>query len=267
LPSLNDFSQVIVRRSTGGAPPATPSEGVAVYAGSGTSATAGGLGWGGNYAFRIWVQDRAGQISPYAEATLAGTRISIARSTSELTYGGSVTVTGKITRADTGANVAGAGVQLYARQKGSTTWRLLRTVTSTSTGVLSYVYKPGAGNDFQWRYSSGNTTLMGSGSSTVFTAVRTAVTAGLNVTTVRLGGTVAVSGSVSPRHAGQLVYLQRYIGAGKWANVSSAKLSSTSVYSFHPKPTTRATWTYRVVKPADTDHAIGVSPSRSVKVT
>ena len=36
---------------------------------------------------------------------------------------------------------------------------------------------------------------------------------------------------------------------------------------FHPKPTTRATWTYRVVKPADTDHATGVSPSRSVKVT
>jgi serine protease len=267
LPSLNDFSQVIVRRSTGGAPPATPSDGVAVYAGTGTSATATGLGSGGNYAFRVWVKDRAGQISPYAEAKLAGTRISIARSTSELTYGGSVTVSGKITRADTGADVAGAAVQLYARQKGSSTWRLLRTVTSTSTGAVSYVYKPSAGNDFQWRYNSGNTTLMGSASSTVFTGVRTAVTAGLSPTSVPLGGTVAVSGSVSPNHAGQLVYLQRYVGGGTWANVTSAKLSSTSVYSFHPKPTTRATWTYRVVKPADTDHATGVSPSRSVKVT
>jgi hypothetical protein len=93
------------------------------------------------------------------------------------------------------------------------------------------------------------------------------VTAGLNRTTVPLGGTVAVSGSVTPKHPGQLVYLQRYVGGGIWANVTSATLSSTSVYSFHPKPTTRATWTYRVVKPADTDHLTGVSPSRSVKVT
>ena len=140
-------------------------------------------------------------------------------------------------------------------------------MTSTSTGAVSYVYKPTAGNDFQWRYSSGNTTLMGSGSSTVFTGVRTAVTAGISRTTAPLGTTLTISGSVSPTHAGQVVYLQRYVGAGKWANVTSAKLSSTSVYSFHPKPTTRATWTYRVVKPADTDHATGVSPSRSVKVT
>jgi serine protease len=267
LPALNDFSQVIVRRSTGGAPPSDPNQGVGVYAGTGTSTTASGLGWGGTYAFRVWVKDRAGQISPYAEAKLTGTRISIAQSTSAVTYGGSVTYSGKITRADNGASVAGAAVQLYARQKGSATWRLLRTVTSTSTGTLSFAYKPSAGNDFQWRYNSGNTTLMGSGSSTVFTGVRTAVTAGLNRTSVPLGGTVAISGSVSPKHAGQLVYLQRYVGGGTWANVTTATLSSTSVYSFHPKPTTRATWTYRVVKPADIDHLTGVSPSRSVKVT
>src|SRR4030095_11499244 len=99
-----------------------------------------------------------------------------------------VTYSGKITRADNGASVAGAAVQLYARQKGSATWRLLQTVTSTSTGTLSFAYKPSAGNDFQWRYNSGNTTLMGSGSSTVFTGVRTAVTAGLNRTSVPLGG-------------------------------------------------------------------------------
>lgn len=268
LPAGSDLSQVIVRGGTSTAPPASPTQGFAVYTGVATSAASPTLSWGMNYSFRAWTKDRAGQLSPtYTETKLAGTRLSIARSATELTYGGSVTVTGKITRADTGAAVPGAGVRLYARQKGHTTWRLLRTATATSAGALSLVYKPTAGNDFQWRWYSGSTELVGSGSGIVSTGVRVAVTAGVSRTTAPLGTAVAVSGSVSPKHAGQLVYLQRYRGNNVWANETSMKLSSTSVYSFHPKPAARGTYYYRVVRPADTDHLLGVSPTRSFRVT
>jgi serine protease len=85
------------------------------------------------------------------------------------------------------------------------------------------------GNDFQWRWYGGSTDLVGSGSAIVFTGVRPVVTAGLNRTTVPLRGTVAISGSVTPKHPGQLVYLQRYLGGGRWTNAVSARLSSTSI--------------------------------------
>lgn len=267
LPPITDLGQVIVRRSTGGAAPGSPTEGVAVYAGTATTATATGLGAGGTYIFRAWVKDKSGKTSPPAETKLIGTKATIAASTTALTFGGSVTLSGKLTRADTGAPMAGSAVRLYARQKGATAWRLLRTATASSTGTVSYVYKPSFGNDFQWRWETGTADLIGTGSTLVSTGVRVAVTANLSRTTAPLGTAVAMSGSVSPNHAGQYVYLQRYLGNNVWTNETAMKLSSTSVYSFHPKPAARGTYYYRVVRPADTDHLLGVSPTKSFRVT
>ena len=267
-PAGADISQVIVRGGPSSAPPASPTQGFAVYAGTGTSATSPTLSGGTNYTFRAWTKDRAGRLSTtYAETKLGGSRATSAASTMAVTYGAAVTVNGKVTRADSGAAVAGTAVKLYARQKGSTSWRLLRTATSSATGTVSFVYKPSFGNDFQWRWETGSADLIGTGSTPASTGVRVLVTAGLNRITVPLGTAVAISGGVSPNHAGQVVYLQRYLGNDKWTNETSTKLSSASVYSFHPKPAARGTYYYRVARPADTDHLLGVSPIRSFRVT
>ncbi|HYU85512.1 MAG TPA: Ig-like domain-containing protein, partial [Kribbellaceae bacterium] len=266
-PSLNDFSQVVVRRSTGGAPPATPFQGVGVYAGTGTSATATGLGWGATYIFRAWVKDRAGQYSPFAETKLGGSRTGLAVSTTSLTYGGSVTLTGKLLRADGTGPIAGAALKLFALQKGQSSWRLLRTATTDSSGTAKYVYKPSATNQFQWRWYSGSTYLIGSGSNIATVGVRPVVSAYVSRSSLPLGGTVTVSGGVNPYHVGQVVYLQHYTGGGRWANVASGKLSSKSTYVFTLKPSARGTYSYRVVKPADVDHLLAVSPTRSFTVS
>jgi hypothetical protein len=97
--------------------------------------------------------------------------------------------------------------------------------------------------------------------------VRTAVTAIVSRTSLALGGTFTMSGSVAPTHASQTVYLQRYAGNGKWTTVASKVLGSTSGYAFSVKPSLRATFTYRVYKPADADHIASYSPNRAVKVT
>src|SRR6266545_2835636 len=267
LPSLNDLSQVIVRRSTGGAAPASPTQGVGVYAGTGTSATATGLGWGGSYIFRAWVKDKAGQYSPFGETKLGGSRDGLAVSTTSLTYGGTVTLTGRLLKGDGTGPIAGAALRLYARQKGTSSWRLLHTGTTDSTGTTKYVYKPSFGNDFQWRWYSGSPDLIGSGSNIVGVGVRPIVSEYVSRTTLPLGGTVTVSGGVNPYHVGQVVYLQHYIGSGRWVNVASGKLSSKSTYAFTLKPASRGTYSYRVVKPADADHLLAVSPTRSFKVT
>jgi hypothetical protein len=81
-----------------------------------------------------------------------------------------------------------------------------------------------------------------------------------------LGRTVKLSGAVSPRHAGQVVRLQR-LSAGTWRTVASARLSASSGYTFSIRPTTRTRSLYRVLKPADADHAAATSASVSLRTT
>src|SRR5262249_56644314 len=57
--------RIIVRRSRpGGAAPASPTQGVAVYNGTGTSATANGLSNGKTYAFAVFLVDKLGHAPP-----------------------------------------------------------------------------------------------------------------------------------------------------------------------------------------------------------
>ncbi|MFD2763692.1 S8 family serine peptidase [Micromonospora eburnea] len=265
LPNINDLDQVIVRAAAGTTAPSSVTSGIAVYAGAGRSATASNLVAGSSYTFRVWVRDRSGRYSSGPTVQLLGTTATVGSRITALTYGGAVTLTGKLARKDTGAGLAGQTVQLYGKYKGASSFVLIATVTSGTNGALAYTHKPAKGVTYEWLYR-GSTTYMGSVSSLRTVTVATAVTAKLSKTSFRRGGTVTLSGSVSPRHAGQTVYLQRLVN-GTWKNITSKKLSSSSTYSFSIKPTSKGTYGYRVYKPADTDHAAGFSPRQSFKVT
>ncbi|MEV0158266.1 fibronectin type III domain-containing protein [Micromonospora sp. NPDC050686] len=266
LPSILDLSQVIVRRATGTTAPSSPTSGTAVYAGTGRSVTATGLASGTTYTFRVWVKDRGGRYSTVAPSVrLTGTRATIGSNVTALAYGSAVTVTGKLVRADTGAAIGGASVQLYGRRKGSTAWTLIATATSNSYGNLAYSHKPSWSLDYKWVYRN-SVTYQGSESALRTVGVKTTISASLSRTSVALGGSVTLSGKVSPSHAGKYVYLQRYVN-GRWTTVANRTLSSTSGYSFAIKPSARGTYTYRVHKPADTDHLAGYSVTRSFKVS
>ncbi|MEU3452433.1 S8 family serine peptidase [Micromonospora sp. NPDC006766] len=265
LPNITDLDQVIVRAAAGTTAPSSPSSGIGVYAGTGSSATATGLVAGTTYTFQAWVRDRSGKYSSGSPVQLLGSGATISSNVTALTHGGTVTVTGKLTRKDTGAGLTGQSVQLYGKYKGSSSYTLIATVTSGAGGALSYPHKPAKGVSYEWRYA-GSTTYLGSTSSLRTVTVATLVAGKLSKTSFRLGGTVTLSGSVSPKHAGQTVYLQRLVN-GSWKNITSKKLTSSSTYSFSIKPTSKGTFTYRVYKPADTDHAAGYSPKQKFKVT
>jgi hypothetical protein len=108
---------------------------------------------------------------------------------------------------------------------------------------------------------------MGSAGPAKQVSVRMAITSNLSRTSVPLGGTFTLSGSVAPSHAGQTIYLQRYVGSGKWTTVTTRRLSTSSTYSFSVKPTFRATQTYRAFLWDDGDHLASYGPSRVIKVT
>ncbi|MCU7722189.1 S8 family serine peptidase [Actinoplanes sp. KI2] len=266
LPSITDLDQVIVRMAAGNTAPSGPTAGTAVYAGTGSSATVTGLTSGATYTFAAWVRDRSGKYSPVATIQLLGTTLAINSSSTALTYGGSVTLYGRLIGPSNGAGVTGQPVQLYSRRKGTTAWTLLATVTSGTNGAVSFVNKPTYSTDYYWAFRN-STAYVGNASAVRTVGVSTTVSSTLSKTSFPLGGTVYIYGSVTPSHAGQTVYLQRYLGGGKWQNVTSRALSSTSGYSIAIKPTSKGTYYYRIYKPADTDHSAGYSPIRNFKVS
>ena len=59
--------------------------------------------------------------------------------------------------------------------------------------------------------------------------------------------------------------LQALIG-GTWKNVRYVKLTTTSLYAFAWKPSSRVDYKFRVVKPADSLNYTGISPAITLVV-
>jgi glucose/arabinose dehydrogenase len=228
-----------------------------------TSQVVDGLSGGQSYTFTVTPYSSAGA-GPAVTKKLTGTRLTSSVSPSIFTYhAGSTTVSGTLTRADTGSRLTSKPVELLGRAKGSTAWTVLATGTTNSSGVVSFTRWPSVNYEYQLEYT--DSSVYGASLSPArLVSVRQAVTAAFADSTVSRGTTAKLSGRVDPNHAGQRVELQYYAG-GKWNPSVSATLSSTSTYSFSlQKPA--GSYTYRVVKFGHTDHAPGVSPTRTLTV-
>ena len=81
-----------------------------------------------SYAFRAWVKDSTGKVSPGADVLLVGTKATQAASAAWITYAGSVSVSTTVTKLD-GTPLAGAPIVLYAKAKNATTYAAIATVT------------------------------------------------------------------------------------------------------------------------------------------
>jgi bacillolysin len=198
------------------------------------------------------------------------TSLTIARSKSTIVYGSSVTISGKLTYAGTAVGIAGKPVEVFRRRlyPAGSAWTKIATVTTSSTGSYSHVSKPTVNSEYTTRFRTAGDFLAAPYPPAPNVYVAPKITATLSKTTMPLGSTSYLSGSVSPSHAGRTVRLQRYY-SGAWHNVSgkSMALSSTSKYRFSIKPGSRGTFKYRVVLAAHSDHTTGVSPTKTLKVT
>lgn len=264
LPYITDLDQVVVRRAAGTTPPSSPTAGTAVPVTSSSGTIATGLTNGTSYAFSAWVRDRTGLYSPAAKTLMVGTRVGSAAAPTVVTYGQVVKLSAGLARVDTGAAVAGHSIFLHSRQHGTRTWQLVGRFTTNASGIATFSYKPSVGRDYIWTYY-GSVDLVGSQSGIRAILVRPVITSNVSKPSVGLGGSVLFYGSVNPKHVGQLVFLQRWVG--RWAHVTTTRLTSNSTYVFSIKPAVRGTYAYRAVRPADADHLVAISPTRTFRVT
>ncbi len=223
----------------------------------------------GNYAYpllpsiRAAVAARMGGSLPQPTTGTAATTVSLRTSPATLTYGRTATVSGRLATAS-GTSLSGRTVRLYVRKQGTTSWSLLATRTTSSSGSFSAAHAARTNVDYRATYAG--STNYAAARRDVRMNVAPAVSASLSASSVRLGGRVVLRGTVKPAHAGQSVVRQQLVG-GTWTTLATNRLSTTGTYSFSVKPVSRGTKSYRVVKPADADHTTGRSATRTLSVS
>lgn len=262
--SPSDSVGTVVRYLPGPRAPGAATVGHLAHTGNGTAVDVSGLKAGRAHAFALFTYDSTGNVSRARVVSIQGSaRQTIALSPSTFSYGSSTVVRGVLTDLD-GVPIAGHTTRLQSRPAGTTTWTTVSTLTTSSTGTVSTSVKPSSHRDYRL-VSDATSAYEAATSSSARATVRQKVTAAVNDSSITLGQTVTVRGSVAPNHAGKSVSLQRYY-SGAWQTLTSRTLSSTSTYSFSYKPNSAGTRTIRVYRPADSDHASGTSPTLKMTV-
>jgi hypothetical protein len=200
IPAMTDLDQVIVRRNVGTTVP-TPTTGTLVYAGTGTAVKDTGLAQGVTYTYAAWILDRPGHYSSQpAVKRLLGMKTGISTTSTLINYGGTITLRGSLLGIDSKAYY-GLPINVYARPKNSSTFKLLATVKTTTAGTVSYNYKPMVSSVYMMTFP-GNTEMMGTRTADVSAARPPSVDTSLrHMLGIRstCSSTATRSGSRSPR--------------------------------------------------------------------
>lgn len=191
----------------------------------------------------------------------------ITTSDAAASYTGTATV--QLTATDgAGAGVAymyysidGERVHLF---KVGTTAKTSFTVAAPKTGTVSHTIT------FWSQDRAGNVEAPKTATLTVntvaVTAVKVASRTSINgsTTNIRYGQTVRLFGYVVPNAFGQRVTIQRYVGSGRWVNLTTAMLATHSNYTRTISKMKKGNWYFRTVY-SGSSTANG-STSRYVKV-
>lgn len=164
-----------------------------------------------------------------------------------------------------GSAAVQATIGVQARAHGTTTWKTVRTLSTASTGALSFAITPTTNSDYQFVFVSGAYGPVSTTSQVVTVSVAQKITAALSAATVRTGTSVTLSGGVSPAKPGQIEQVQKY-ASGAWHTIANVKLSSASGYRLWLKAV-RGSVSYRVVRAADKSNAAGTSNTVVLKGT
>ncbi|MFI5733478.1 S8 family serine peptidase [Kribbella sp. NPDC051587] len=263
IPALGDLDQIIVRRFNGTSVP-TLTSGTLVYSGTASSFQNVGLPAGTTFTYAAWAKDRTGNVSARNSSQLKGMKSGISTTSTKLNIGGSITLRGSTLGID-GKAYPTLPMSIYSRPANGTTFKLLTTLGSSSTGTVSYTFKPGYSAVYMLTFA-GNGDLMGTRTNDITVSVTPTISSTLAPSSVKLGSTTKLSGVVNPAHSGKSVQLQRLVGK-TWTAAASAKLSSTGAYAFGIKPPYKGKIAYRVYFPSDGDHTLAYSAIRTLTIT
>jgi hypothetical protein len=119
--------------------------------------------YGTTYTVTVRARNIQGAYGPTVSETLVGTQPTATASATTIPPGGSVTISGKLTRVDTAAALGNTTVQLRSGAPGASTstYRVESSVKTAADGTYSFDISPTSSTDYRVYYSTGSTTYMG----------------------------------------------------------------------------------------------------------
>jgi hypothetical protein len=195
------------------------------------------------------------------------TSLTLTSSSSELTYGESTILSGRLTVSEIG--VPEKRVVLESRPAGATDFSTAQTLATSADGSFSANLKPDKNTEYRVKFAgdqvAGDQAGYGeSTSSPVQVGVRVTVSLSTQTTNLRLGKTRTISGTVSPAHTGNVKLEIKRDGVP--VETRSLSLTTDSKYSYVFKPTSIGTYSFTASFADHDDHLGNTSPTKSFKV-
>jgi lipoprotein-anchoring transpeptidase ErfK/SrfK len=180
------------------------------------------------------------------------TALSVTRSAGTVAYGGTLTLTGGLSRAD-GSPIVDAPVQVLARTGGETSRVVLATVRTGADGRLTYVLSPRVTAEYQLRYG-GDALTASSVSNKTVSNLRPRVSGVFTPAGLKLGQTSILRGSVAPAYGGAKLAIRQRAADGSWHDAAVVGIDGTGGYSWKVRPTAVGRYVYQVVLPSRPAH-------------
>lgn len=118
-------------------------------------------------------------------------------------------------------------VTLYGKQDNGS-FAALASTTTDASGNYSFTQVPLHNTVYRVDTASGPSAQ----TANLFVGVQDVLTITPSTTTVAVGDTVTITGTVTPDHSGHAVYLQQQDAAGNWEDVARGYVNAGSQYSF-----------------------------------
>jgi hypothetical protein len=177
-----------------------------------------------------------------------------------ITAGGAATITGTLLRA-AGVGAPGQVVGLSLRSGGT----LIARATTSARGTAAFRVSPRTDTRY-WLAFAGSSTLSGASAGPVALMVAPRITAALAHRAVPAGSAVHLSGTVTPAPGSHRLALQVTRGR-RWAIIGHTRAKRTGRYRFAIRLRGRGTARYRVMLPATSTHARGLSATLALRAT
>jgi hypothetical protein len=184
--------------------------------------------------------------------------ITIAPNTATVKFGGTVTLSGKLT----GPNNSGRNVTVQKDQFPIDAFTDAGTTQTNASGDWTFADKPAANTRYRARSGSAE-------SKTVDVMVRPAISLRLSDRTPEKGQRVRFFGRLCPEHDGMSVALQRRVAPNQWRTVKTTTLQDIpgeTCSSYSTRRRVNRDSRFRVHWGGDADHVAGNSRSRRVDV-
>jgi hypothetical protein len=148
-------------------------------------------------------------------------------STPIIADGQRVTISGTLDRAGATTPEPSTELTLWGRLAEGT-WHALATTVTAANGSYSFTQSPAHNTAYLVK-----TTLRPARATTVlYEGVQDVVTLTASSPTGAVGNSITLGGTVSPTHAGHLIYLQRLGVDGRWHNIAATLVGPGSTFSF-----------------------------------